>query len=76
MDYNKKFNSNKKFKNLLDEFRPDAIFVDRQRHFGLEATKTDIPLLVHLRGNYWEEMNMAKETFYKSPPKILAINKW
>ena len=36
------FNSNKKFKNLLDEFHPDAIFVDRQRHFGLEAAKTDI----------------------------------
>ena len=70
------FNSNKKFKNLLDEFNPDAIFVDRQRHFGLESTKTDIPLLVHLRGNYWEEMKMAKETLYKSPPKSIAINKW
>ena len=70
------FNSNKKFKNLLDEFSPDAIFVDRQRHFGLESTKTDIPLLVHLRGNYWEEMKMAKETLYKSPPKSIAINKW
>ena len=70
------FNSNKKFKNLLDEFRPDAIFVDRQRHFGLEATKTDIPLLVHLRGNYWTEMKMAKETLYKSFPKNIAINKW
>ena len=70
------FNSNKKFKNLLDEFSPDAIFVDRQRHFGLEATKTDIPLLVHLRGNYWAEMKMAKETLYKSFPKNIAINKW
>jgi glycosyltransferase involved in cell wall biosynthesis len=70
------FNSNKKFKNLLDEFRPDAIFVDRQRHFGLEAAKTDIPLLVHLRGNYWAEMNTAKETLYKSFPKNIAINKW
>ena len=70
------FNSNKKFKNLLDEFRPDTIFVDRQRHFGLEAAKTDIPLLVHLRGNYWAEMKMAKETLYKSFPKNIAINKW
>jgi len=70
------FNSNKKFKNLLDEFKPDAIFVDRQRHFGLEAAKTNIPLLVHLRGNYWEEVKMAKETLYKSFPKSIAINKW
>ena len=28
---------NKKFKNLINDFKPDAVFVDRQRHFGLEA---------------------------------------
>jgi len=70
------FNSNKKFKNLLDEFKPDAIFVDRQRHFGLAATKTEVPLLVHLRGNYWEEIKMARETLYKSLPKRIALQKW
>ena len=32
--------SDKKFENLIKEFKPDAIFVDRQRHFGLSATKT------------------------------------
>ena len=68
--------SDKKFENLIKEFNPDAIFVDRQRHFGLAATKTKIPLLVHLRGNYWEEMKMARETLYKSPPKRIAIQKW
>ena len=45
---------NKKFENLINDFKPDIIFVDRQRHFGLEALKYDIPLFVHLRGNYWE----------------------
>jgi len=67
---------NKKFKNLINDFKPDAVFVDRQRHFGLEALKNDIPLFVHLRGNYWEEMKMARKTLYSSPPKKLAINKW
>ena len=68
--------SDKKFENLIKEFNPDAIFVDRQRHFGLAATKTQVPLLVHLRGNYWEEMKMAKETLYKSLPKRIALQKW
>ena len=70
------FTTDKKFENLIKEFNPDAIFVDRQRHFGLSATKTKIPLLVHLRGNYWEEMKMARETLYKSPPKRIALQKW
>lgn len=70
------FKSNKRFKNLIQEFKPDAIFVDRQRHFGLAATKTDIPLLVHLRGNHWEELQMAKDTLYKTLPKRIALQKW
>ena len=61
---------------MINDFKPDIIFVDRQRHFGLETLKYNIPLFVHLRGNYWEEMKMAKKTLYSSPPKKLAINKW
>jgi len=70
------FKSNSKFTELINDFKPDAVFVDRQRHFGLEALKDDIPLFVHLRGNYWEEMKMARKTLYSSPPKKLAIDKW
>ena len=66
---NKWFSNDKKFKKLIQEFKPDLILVDRQRHFALEASKTDIPLVVHLRGNYWKEMDMAKRTLYSSPPK-------
>ena len=43
--------SNKKFKKIIAEFSPDAIFVDRQNKFGLEAIKSNIPLFVYLRGN-------------------------
>ena len=70
------FSKDTKFKDLIQEFKPDLILVDRQRHFALEASKTNIPLVIHLRGNYWKEMDMARRTLYSSPPKKIAINKW
>ena len=70
------FTSNKKFKNLIEDFRPDVIFVDRTKHFALEASRTEIPLIIHLRGNHWVELVMARETLYKSTGKKFAINKW
>ena len=60
---------------MLD-FNPDVIFVDRVRHFTLDSTKTKIPVIIHLRGNYWEEITMAKNTLYKSFPKNIVIKKW
>jgi len=70
------FQSSSKFNKLIQEFKPDAVFVDRQRHFGLATLKTKIPLMVHLRGNFWEEMNMARKTLYKLPHKRLALWAW
>ena len=67
---------NNKFKNLINEFKPDIILVDRQRHFGLDTIKEKIPLIIHLRGNYWKEMETARETIYKSLPKKIALNSW
>ena len=58
------FTRDTQFNKLLDEFKPDLILVDRQRHFALEASKTGIPLIIHLRGDYWKEMKMAKKTLY------------
>jgi len=64
------------FKKLIKEFKPNIILVDRQRHFGLDAIKEKIPLIIHLRGNYWKEMKTARETIYKSFPKKIALNAW
>jgi glycosyltransferase involved in cell wall biosynthesis len=61
------FETKKKFNDLIGEFKPDAVFVDRQVNFGLAAAKMNIPLLVHLRGDYWAEQIMAKKTLYNSP---------
>ena len=68
------FDSGKKLRNLLDDFKPDAVFVDRQTNFGVEVIKSKIPLLVHLRGDFWSEIQMAKETLYKYPPKSTVIS--
>jgi glycosyltransferase involved in cell wall biosynthesis len=70
------FQSRRKFNKLIKEFKPDAVFIDRQRHFGIAALKADIPLFVHLKGDYWKEMDMARKTLYKSFPKRVALNQW
>jgi hypothetical protein len=70
------FQSKSKFNQLLKEFKPDAIFIDRQRHFGLAVIESKLPLLVHLRGDHWSEIEMARKTLYKSFPKQYVLRKW
>ena len=70
------FQTRKKFTKLIDEFKPDAIFVDRQRHFGIDALKANIPLFVLLRGPYWSELYWNKRTMYKPLHKRLALWQW
>ena len=70
------FSLNKKFKKLVNEFEPDVILVDRTKHFALEASKTNIPIIIHLRGDHSSELVMARETLYKSTSGKIAINKW
>jgi len=42
----------------------------------VEASKSKIPLIIHLRGDYWSEIKWAKDTLYNSIPKRIALNKW
>ncbi|MFM8659302.1 MAG: glycosyltransferase family 4 protein [Candidatus Nitrosotenuis sp.] len=70
------FQSKSKFNQIIKEFKPDAIFIDRQRHFGLAAIDTKLPLFVHLRGDHWSEIEMARQTLYKSIPKRFVLKKW
>ena len=60
------FQSDKKFKQLIIEFSPDVIIVDRLRHFALVAARCGIPLAIHLRGDIWTEFEYARQTIYKS----------
>mgnify|MGYP006423280545 CR=1 FL=1 len=61
--------SKSKFNDLIFKVKPDLVFVDRQIRFGLATIEADIPLYVHLRGDYWSEMQWARETLYSDPVK-------
>ena len=67
------FFGNREFKKLISEFKPDAIFTDRQTHFGLATIKSKIPLFILLRGHYWSEVIYAKQTLYKDPMSRCVI---
>ena len=56
------YNGDKKFKKLIKEFEPDAIFTDRQSHFALHSIKTGIPTFILLRGHYWQEYFWGMKT--------------
>lgn len=70
------FQTSSKFRKLINEFEPDAVFVDRQRHFGLAAIKEKLPLFMFLRGDYWSEIEWARKTLYRLPHKRLALWRW
>ena len=70
------FRRNKKFDKLVEEFEPDVIFIDREKHFGVGALEKNIPLIVLLRGHYWSELEWYKKTIYKKFPKNIAIWGW
>ena len=70
------FQTKKRFNKLVEEFKPDAILIDRERHFGIAALEKKIPLIVLLRGHYWSELYWYKKTIYKSFPKNIALWKW
>jgi glycosyltransferase involved in cell wall biosynthesis len=62
-----------KFRKTIEEFKPDVIFTDTQSYFGFLAIRSGIPLQLHLRGNYWKELQWAKETLYTTLPRRFAI---
>lgn len=66
------FQSRKKFQKLISEFKPDLVLIDRPSHFGLAAIKEGLPLLMQLRGDYWSEIQWARETM-KGPVKRATI---
>ena len=70
------FQTRNKFNKLIDEFKPDAVLIDRQRHFGIGALKANIPLFVLLPGHYWSELYWNKRTMYKPLHKRLALWQW
>ena len=75
MNIKKKIEKDRNLKMMLKEFDPDAILLDRISKIGKKFMEHNIPLLILLRGNYWEESSWAKKTIYKSRVKRLAVTK-
>ena len=63
------FQTAKKAHNLFEEFEPDAVFVDRHGHFAKAVLDAGLPLLSHLRGDYWSEIKWYLETIGRDPVK-------
>ena len=64
----------KKIQNIIDEFKPNLILTERVSHFSSLITKMDIPLIIFLRGNYWHEIELGKQTLDKSKIKQFELS--
>lgn len=49
----------RKFQNIIDSFQPD-VAVCSPGDFGMAALRFNIPLVVYLVGNYWQEQDTKK----------------
>ena len=67
--------STRRFNNLIRDFDPDVILTDGLRHFGTTSLKSGIPLIVHLSGDFWTEVQDAKRTRYSTFPRNLVIGR-
>lgn len=68
------FQTRQKYEKLINGFKPDLILIDNpSSHFGLAAIKSNLPLIVHLRGDFWSEIKWARETLYKTLHRRFAL---
>jgi glycosyltransferase involved in cell wall biosynthesis len=59
--YFKWFQIPKNLKKIIQEFNPDYVFTERVGFFSSCILKLKIPLIIFLRGDYWNEVKSAKE---------------
>ncbi len=74
-NFQEKLIKKKKREELIKNFNPDAVLLDRISAIGEFFLSKKIPLFILLRGNFWEEVKWAKETIEKSKMKNLSIYK-
>ena len=65
--------SNKKFKKLVQNFKPNLIIIDGRTVFGNYAVKIGIPLIYHMRGDEWAETKWALQTLRKITVERIII---
>ena len=59
--YFKWFKIPKNLKKIIQDFNPDFVFTERVGFFSSCILKLKIPLIIFLRGDYWNEVKTAKE---------------
>ena len=67
------FQTPKKFRQLINEFKPDAVLGVRVAHFSLLTLKSKIPLLLYLIGDYWSERNWFNQTTHASLERRIEL---
>ncbi len=55
----------RKFQNIIDSFQPD-VAVCSPGDFGMAALRSNIPLVVYLVGNYWQEQDTKKAMMHRA----------
>ena len=68
------FNTPSKFNQIIKDYSPDFIFTERTSHFSSLVLKTNIPLIIFIRGNMWIESEIAKKTIHTSIEKKIEID--
>ena len=63
------FNTPSKFNQIIKDYSPDLIFTERTSHFSSLVLKTNIPLIIFIRGNMWIESDIAKKIKHTSIEK-------
>ncbi len=75
LNFIKRNQKNNKLKSLLEDFKPDAVLLDRVSKIGKMFVEKNIPLWILLRGNYWEELDWAKKTSFNSKKQKISLER-
>jgi len=75
LNLRKKITASKKLKILLKTFEPNIVLLDNISRLAKTILDEKIPLFLLFRGNYWEQLEWAKKTIYKSPLKFVSVLK-
>ena len=75
LNLRKKITASKKLKILLKTFEPNIVLLDNISRLAKTVLDEKIPLFLLFRGNYWEQLEWAKKTIYKSPLKFVSVLK-
>jgi len=75
LNFFKKNKKKRELEKILNEFKPDVVLLDRISKIGEIIDRKNIPIWILLRGNWWEELEWAKKTIYKSKKDELSIKK-